>query len=67
MFFKKPKRKNLSAEYITELKKYIDSNFEAAEAAVSEDLCCEEAVSAPMPTAAGEPTFAPKKTSAAKA
>lgn len=28
MFFKKPKRNNLSAEFITELKNYIDANLE---------------------------------------
>lgn len=32
MFFKKPKRKNLSADLIIELKKYIDRNLEAEQA-----------------------------------
>ena len=32
MFFKKPKRKNLSADLILELKKYIDQNLEAEQA-----------------------------------
>ena len=32
MFFKKPKRKNLSADLIIELKKYIDRNLEAKQA-----------------------------------
>ena len=32
MFFKKPKRKNLSADLIIELKKYIDQNLEAEQA-----------------------------------
>lgn len=59
MFFKKPRRKNLSAEYITELKKYIDSNFEAAAPAPEKSLC-EEAVSR-------ESAPAPKKSAAKKA
>ncbi len=32
MFFKKPKRNNLSADFIIELKKYIDQNLEAEQA-----------------------------------
>ncbi len=74
MFFRKPKRKNLSSEYITELKNFIDANLEASDYSVDEEtgvLYSEEAFPAPscnriekisnVPTAAAPPENSAQK------